>query len=306
MDLWQLKIFTKVIETRSFSGAGRAVHLSQPTVSSHIKELEDHFGCRLVDRLSREAVPTSAGEILCDYARRMLSLRDELEAAIAGLHGKIRGRLAVGGSTIPGVYILPSLVGAFTARHPDVTISLSVGDTETVIEGVAGGRLDLGVVGARTADRRVRQTPLVDDRLCLVVPAGHPWAEASEVSLDALMAEPFIIREPGSGTLQSIRERLGRAGADPDGLLVSAEMGSTQAVIQGIKSGLGVSILSCVAVADALAAGSVATVAIRGLSMERRFYLTRHRQRTPSPQAAAFIDFLKETVPAENGGPDDG
>jgi DNA-binding transcriptional LysR family regulator len=301
MDLWQLKIFCKVIETRSFSGAGRAVHLSQPTVSSHIKELEDHFGCRLVDRLSREAVPTAAGEVLYDYARRLMALRDDLEAAIAGLHGKIRGRLAVGGSTIPGVYILPPLVGAFTARYSDVTISLSVGDTETVIEGVAGGRLELGVVGAKSADRRVRQAPLVDDRLCLVVPADHPWAGGPEVSLEALMAEPFIIREPGSGTLQSIRERLGQAGADPDGLRVSAEMGSTQAVLQGIKSGLGVSILSCVAVADAVAAGSVVTVAIRDLSMERRFYLTWHRQRTPSPQAAAFIDFLKETVPAETG-----
>ena len=95
MDLWQLHIFCKVVELRSFSRAGHAVHLSQPTVSSHIKDLETHFGCRLVDRLSREVVPTKAGELLFEYARKMIALRDQAESAMAEFHGTVRGHLVV-------------------------------------------------------------------------------------------------------------------------------------------------------------------------------------------------------------------
>ena len=111
MDLWQLHIFTKVVELKSFSKAGAAIHLSQPTVSSHIKDLEDHFECRLIDRLGKEALPTKAGTLLYGYARKLLSLKGETETALAQFKGKTRGHLVVGGSTIPGGYILPLIIG---------------------------------------------------------------------------------------------------------------------------------------------------------------------------------------------------
>ncbi len=107
MDLWQLHVFCKVVELRSFSRAGEMINLSQPTVSSHIKYLEEHFGCRLIDRLSREALPTKAGELLYTYARELITLRDEAETALAEFHGKIRGNLVIGGSTIPGCIFFP-------------------------------------------------------------------------------------------------------------------------------------------------------------------------------------------------------
>ena len=95
MDLWQLNIFCKVVELEGFSKAGKAVHLSQPTISSHIKDLEDHFECRLIDRLGKKAAPTKAGELLYNYARRLIALRDETENAMAEFHGKIKGRLVI-------------------------------------------------------------------------------------------------------------------------------------------------------------------------------------------------------------------
>ena len=139
MDLWQLNIFCSVVEEKSFSKAGQRVHLSQPTVSSHIKDLESHFGCQLIDRLSKEALPTRAGELLYDYARRLLALKTDAETALAEFQGVIRGRLVVGGSTIPGVYILPAVVGAFTRDHPEVFVSLVIGDTETIVEKTVAG-----------------------------------------------------------------------------------------------------------------------------------------------------------------------
>jgi DNA-binding transcriptional LysR family regulator len=253
MDLWQLNIFCKVVELKSFSLAGKTVHLSQPTVSSHIKDLEDHFGCRLIDRLAKEAVPTKAGEILYKYAYRLIALKDEAETALAEFHGKIKGRLIVGGSTIPGVYILPKMIGAFIQLYPDVTISLVNGDTEEINNHIIEGNLELGIVGAVAADKRILQEQLIEDELRLVVPAGHKWENTRTISLEMLFKEPFISREAGSGTLISIQENLNQIGYNLSDLNIVSEMGSTEAVIQGIKSKVGLSILSPIAIAEELA-----------------------------------------------------
>ena len=122
MDLWQLHIFCRVVERKSFSKAAEIVHLSQPTVSSHIQDLEAHFGCRLIDRLSRQVVPTQAGRLLYSYARRLLALRDETETAMAQHQGRLTGNLVIGGSTIPGGYLLPGVVGLFKKRYPQMTV----------------------------------------------------------------------------------------------------------------------------------------------------------------------------------------
>lgn len=292
MDLWQLHIFCRVIELKSFSKAGEAVHLSQPTVSSHIKDLEDHFGSRLIDRLAKEAVPTAAGRLLYRYARRLLSLRDEAESALAAFHGQVKGNLRIGGSTIPGCHILPQIIGKFNQQYPDVIISLTIESTERIIRLVADGALELGLVGAMTADRQIRQQWVLEDQMGLVVPSGHRWSHRKMVMLDELAAEPFIMRESGSGTLQSLEENLNAEGLALDLFRVVATMGSTQAVCQAIKHGIGVSILSRLAVSDELAAGTFKALKIEGLNLKRSFYLTRHKHRSLSPLGSAFSDFL--------------
>ncbi|MGE0085345.1 MAG: selenium metabolism-associated LysR family transcriptional regulator [Desulfococcaceae bacterium] len=297
MDLWQLHIFCRVVESRSFSKAGKTVHLSQPTISSHIRDLEEHFGCRLIDRLSKEVLPTKAGELLYDYARKLLSLRDETETALADFHGKVRGHLLIGGSTIPGVYILPRVVGHFVRRYPDVKISLRIGDTDSVIEDILSGGLELGIVGAKTGEKKIVQEKLLADRMRLIVPADHKWADREAIEADMLLQEPFIVREPGSGTLKAIRSSLSRIGYDTEHLNIIAEMGSTAAVIQGIKSHVGISVLSCMAVADELRAGSLRALTVLGLDLKRNFYLSTSGHRTPSPLSQVFTRFLKEIIP---------
>jgi DNA-binding transcriptional LysR family regulator len=297
MDLWQLHIFCRVVEWRSFSKAAEAVHLSQPTVSSHIRDLEAHFGCPLIDRLSKEAVPTDAGRLLYGYARRLLALRDELETAMAQYQGKMRGRLVIGGSTIPGGYLLPRVVGQFKKRYPQVMLSLTIADTDRIVAGVLEGALELGVVGAESRDKNIFQEILASDEMRLIVPAGHPWAPKKKIVLAQLLTEPYIARERGSGTLRSLQESLRRQGHELGELNIVAEMGSTEAVLQGIKAGIGVSILSTLAIAEDLASGRLKAVAVEGLDLTRRFYLTRHRQRSLSPLGSAFIEFLKQNLP---------
>lgn len=299
MDMWHLKIFQEVVKLKSFSHAAKAVNLTQPTVSSHIKELENHFGCRLLDRLGREALPTRAGELLFAHAEKILTQLQETETAMAGFLGKISGRLSIGGSTIPGGYILPRVIGRFLKQHQNVHISLIVGDTEQIIEDILSSRLELGVVGARSETGRIIQTRLIEDDMRLIVPAGHKWAGEKQISLKMMLPEPFIIRESGSGTRKSLQQRLSEMGDDISRLNIIAEMGSTAAVIQGIKNNIGISILSPIAVSEELAAGTLKALNVSGMQLKRHFYLTVHQNRSASPLCAAFTDFLRQSFSAE-------
>jgi DNA-binding transcriptional LysR family regulator len=191
MDLWRLHIFCKVVDLKSFSRAGRAVHLSQPTVSSHIKDLEAHFDCRLIDRLAKEALPTQAGRLLYRYAKRITALRDETESAMAEFKGKVKGSLNIGGSTIPGAFVLPAMIGAFTARFPEVNVSLAIADTRQVIEAILCGDLELGVVGAVSTNNSILQTHLVEDEMCLVVPPITDGPERSRSRQNSCLPSPL-------------------------------------------------------------------------------------------------------------------
>lgn len=296
MDIWQLSIFCRVVELKSFSKAAKAVCLSQPTVSSHIKDLEDHFSCRLIDRLSKEALPTKAGRLLYDHACRMIALKEQIETALSEFQGKVKGHLAIGGSTIPGVYILPGLMGTFKARYPDITITIQIADTESIIHDIVSGNLDFGVVGARTGNKSIHQDILIEDEMRLIVPSDHKWAGRARISLKKVFKEPFIIRERGSGTLASFQLSLSQIGSGIDQLNISAELGSTEAVRQGIKNGLGLSVLSSLAVADDIKNGTLCALPIADLDLKQTFYITRHKHRSLSPLCETFLDFMQQQI----------
>jgi DNA-binding transcriptional LysR family regulator len=173
-----------------------------------------------------------------------------------------------------------------------VNVALEIADSARIIARVLGGDLEIGVVGAASRDRNALQEPLMLDRLQLIVPAGHRWANEKSVGLAQLSEAPFIIREQGSGTLAALQTALQQAGIGLRQLHIVAEMGTTTAVIQSIKSGVGVSILSPVAVREDLAAGRLKALPVADLVLERHFYLIRHRQRSPSTVAGAFAAYL--------------
>ena len=296
MDLWQLNIFRKVIELQSFSKAGESINLSQPTVSSHIRELESYFGCRLIDRMRKAALPTDAGRLLYDYSVKLLTLRDEAESAIVQFQGKVEGPLIVGGSTIPGGYILPKIVGQFGRLYPDASMALRLGDSKSVVEDILADKLDLGVVGAKVSNQKIMQEKLLDDQMQLIVPADHKWAKKKSVTVKALVKEPFIMREEGSGTRRAILDSLEKKGSSIEDINVIVEMGSAEAVREAIKSRIGVSILSTIAVADEIKAGQMKALKVEGVDLGRSFYLTLHRYRTPSPVCHVFLQYLKTNL----------
>jgi DNA-binding transcriptional LysR family regulator len=294
MDLWRLNIYCKVIELRSFTKAAEFSRLSQPTVSGHIKYLENHFGCKLIDRLGREAVPTKAGEILYTYATQLTALQEETEAVLAQFPGDMKGHLVIGGSTTPGSYILPSLMGKFRKEYPEVRITLVLGDTEKISKEVLEGHVEVGIVGAKSQERMISHVRFIEDILVLVLPASHKWAKRSSIAIAELTTEPFIIRERGSGTRKSIEEVLKKRDFSLGMLNIVAEMGSTESVCQGIKADVGISILSKRAVSEDIANGILKGIAVEGLPLKRIFYLIAHKGRTRSPLCEAFVQFIKK------------
>lgn len=294
MDFRRLEVFCKVYELKSFSGAGKASLLSQPTVSEHIRYLESLLELRLFDRLGREVVPTRAGEILYKYARRMLNLRQEAGRTLELYRGMTSGELEVGGSTIPGGYILPALIGRFKESFADIHVKLVVADTMKITNMVLEGSLELGVVGAKMKNNNLQFERVFSDELVLAVAPDHPWATRSTIGLEQLPAAPFIMREDGSGTRMTMLEILGQAGFDARKLNVIAEIGSTEAIRQAIKAKVGASILSRRAIADDLRFQQLCRVSIRGVSFARHFYLVTHKKRSRSPVGQAFVAFLAD------------
>lgn len=292
MDLHQIEIFCTLVRLKSFSKAADALYLTQPTVSGHIKNLEAELDTKLLDRLGRRIIPTEAGNVLYRYGVQLLSLREEARQAIDSISGTVTGMLNIGGSTIPGAYILPSFIRSFKKRHPAASIRLLIEDTEKIASAVLAGDLCLGVVGAEIIDPRLETHVFLKDELVIAAPPNHPWSKRKSVGTDDLKAEPFIIREEGSGTRRIMEERLRKAGMTSHDLNIVAVMGSSDAVRQAVRAGLGVSILSTRAIRDDVEAGRIAALRLKGIQIERNFYIILLKGRSRSRLCSEFLKVL--------------
>ena len=294
LDLRKLEVFYWVAEFKSFSLAADHLSLRQPTVSAHIRELEQRLGAKILNRIGGEITPTALGQVLLERAKALLALKRETQAALHNFQGRVRGELLVGGSNIPGEFILPRKLGAFIRKYPEVRPILRIGDSAGIVEAVLDGKVEVGFVGFKGGDGRLNFQGVWKDEMVLAVPKGHPWTRFKEVDLSDLKKEGFISREEGSGTLRSFRSLLSRKVKEPETLLnVIMVLGSTEAIKEALIAGHGVSILSRTSIQREIEDGLLKEVPIRGLKLERDFYQVFHRRRTLSPVSQAFIQFLK-------------
>lgn len=292
-DLRQLEIFKKVVELESFSKAAQAVFLAQASVSERISNLETTVGVRLLDRLGRRVVPTKAGELLYKHATLLLEMKKTACLEMQDFLGLKRGDVRIGGSTIPGEYILPGIIGRFRERYPEVSVSLTVGSTGDIENFVLEGDFELGVVGSLSTAGNLIVQELWQDELVVAVSGGHRWSTREEISIEEIYEEPFILREKGSGTLRIFEKYLRSLGSrNVETLRAVARFGTSTAVKEGIKAGLGVSVISSRALATELETGILKALRIKGLPMFRSFYLIRDRRRIPSPLCRAMLEFL--------------
>ncbi len=225
MTLRQLRTFKAVADLSSFSLAAQQLRLSQPSVSYQVKELEEALGVPLLDRLGKRVQLTEAGTILYGYARRTLDVLDEAALALEEMRGIKRGNLRVGASTTVGVYLLPAALGAFKKLHPGLVISLEIGTRARVQEQVLRNELDLAVVGPALKDSDLAILPFLSDELVVVAPAGHRLAGKRGLSLKDLSDQPFVMREPASGSRWSLEKAARKAGAKLHVAMELARMG---------------------------------------------------------------------------------
>lgn len=291
MTLRQFEVFLAVARAKSFSRAAASLHLSQPALSQHVKELEGELGARLFDRLGRTVALTEAGRVLEEHALRLFATLSGAREAIGALLGLKRGSLLIGGSTTPGIYVLPSLIATFQARYPEIQVTLRIANSRVIEERIRANELDLGVVGGHVLGpgERCLAAGLLDE-LVLVVPPAHPWAHRGSVPPERLTGERLLMREEGSATRQVTERALREAGVKFN---VAMELDHTEAIKQAVMAGLGVAFVSVHAVRGELSAGRLRALRLRSLPIRRHFHVIHHEARALAPAAQAFVELLQ-------------
>jgi DNA-binding transcriptional LysR family regulator len=297
MDTRQLASFCAVVEQQSFSQAAEQLGVTQPAVSLQIRSLEKRLGQRLLDRSGRRVEPTEAGLRLYRNAQRMLAFEQQLleEVADAG-GGELAGTLEIGASTGPGGSVVPLLLCEFQRAHPSVRVSLTVADTQTIVDQVADRELAVGIVGAARRHRGITFEPFFRDEVVLACPPGHAFAGRT-ISLDELQAEPPIVMQEGAGVRQVIDDALRASGLRVRDLEVSLELGLQESVKSAVAAGFGVSFISRSAIEAELSTGTIATARVEGLEPAREISLATATGRTMPRAAAAFLDFARDRLP---------
>ena len=281
----------KIVELKSFTKAGEELHLTQPTVSKQMFDLERFFDVRFIDRTKRGLALTRAGEILLRYARDFLALQEGTIAAIAAFKGLKRGTLRIGASSIPGVYVLPPVLKRFRELYEGIQISLVISDTKDITDKVEQGELDIGVVGAKDEARKLVYQGFLDDVIVLVAPPAYP----DLIKAEDIKQQPFLVREVGSGTRKCFDAALKKRGIAPADLQVVAEFGDTQAIKQAVKEGMGVAYLSRRAITEELEWRTVKILRVEGMpGVKRSFYTALKKGRSQPPQVEALLKTIHE------------
>ncbi|MDO5742710.1 MAG: LysR family transcriptional regulator, partial [Vagococcus sp.] len=265
-----IRVFLMVVEKQSFSKAAKALFLTQPAVSFQIQMLEEHYGTKLFDRVSRNIILTEAGELLRQYANEMNDMQKSLEDDMQELNSTIVGRLKVGASTTIGEYIAPSLLAKFKQFHPKVTLSLEVANSDEIEMATHDTSLDIGLVEGPSIGKDLESVPFLDDELVVVTSPDHPWASHGAISVFEFDKYPFISRERGSGTLMEIEYFLKKAGFSPNKLNVMMKLGSTMAIKAAVKNGIGFTVMSRWAIKEELQNGSLAMTRIKEDEFKRK------------------------------------
>ncbi len=294
MDLRHLLTLRTVVDKGSFSQAAEELGVSQPAVSFQIRALEKRLGHRLLDRNGRRVTLTDAGRMVDGYARRILALESDLQRAINDLSDHMAGPLVTGSSTGPGELVLPRLLGGFKQQNPDVEISLVVQDTQTVCDRVLDDDLELGVVGAARPHRGLIFEPFIRDELVVICPPNHALAQRTRLTLEQLAAQPMILQQRGSGVRAVLESAFRASGVRMRDLDVTLELGLQQSVRAAVLDGLGITVISRLAVERDLAEGRLVALEVDGAVLARDFSLVRHAGRTPSRVSEGFIAYARE------------
>ena len=288
----RLQVFHTVARLLSFTKAAETLHMTQPAVTFQIRQLEDHFNTRLFDRTHNRISLTAAGEQVLRFADRIFEIYAEMENSIRDLTGEISGALTIGASTTIAEYMLPTLLGDFKEKYPEVTIHLKVANSDGIVSLVESNAIDLGVVESSVANKNLVVEVCKRDHLLGIVPPGHPLAKETSVKFARLLEYPFICREEGSGTRGVIGEYLDQLPECEGALKVAMELGSPEAVKGAVEAGMGVSVVSRATIQKELRLGTLVALELDP-PLERPFSFVHQKQKFRLRVMEELLEFAR-------------
>jgi len=294
VDLMRIETFLHAAENLSFSEAARLLHLSQPTVSHHIKKLEQELGVDLFKRQGSSIRLTDAGRLLVPWARKVVRNSIEMQEMMASLQEGIAGSLRIACSTTAGKYVLPHLAARFSLRHPMINVSILRCASESVVLNLLDGEASLGVTSFEIHDREVELQKFFEDSISVIVPTNHPLTTRDKVLPEDLIDEPIIMREETSGTRRVVLSELAKHDISYDDLNIFMQIGNAEAIVRTVAAGYGISFVSKLATACPLERGSVVNIPVDGLHLVRNIYMIRKRLKGSNRPQEAFWSYIHD------------
>ena len=292
MEFKQLEAFVAVVDYGSFSEAARKLYLTQPTISTHIRSLEEELHTRLIIRTTKKLTITPKGYQLYDSAVRMLDIRNNLFENFTGSKKQI---IDLAASTIPSSYLLPELMAGFGRMYPDVYFHSWQTDSAGAISRVLDGSVDLALTGQNTGDDSCIFIPFCQDDMVIATPVNDHYLQLKErpVAFSDFLKDPIIIRERGSGTKKEMDIFLENAGIEPSSLNVVARMNDLESIKKSIVNGLGISILSARSAVDLKKTKQILLFPLEETAHKRSFYIVYSKNRILKAHVRQFIQYVK-------------
>jgi DNA-binding transcriptional LysR family regulator len=298
ITIQQLEILMALVEAGSFTRAAVKLSLSQPSLTKQIQNLEEAAGARLVNRAATGISLTPEGQIIYDYAKRAIRLREDAKERVVRHKAQESGHIYLSASTIPATYILPHLISRLKQTRRGIQVHMQMHDSEETLQTILNDQAEIGFIGKEPVNKKLVVQRLWKDHLVLAVPFDHPLAKQKTARAEDLTKIPFIIREKGSGTRAIIEECLEKQlGRSLSRFNVICEMGSSEAVKEAILAGLGVSILSSFAIKREMSQGLLTALHVSNCNMERYFYLVYKKQFPLMMYHRNFLDLVKRYFP---------
>lgn len=297
MEFKQLEAFVAVVDYGSFSEAARKLYLTQPTISAHVRSLEEELHTKLIIRTTKKTTITTKGYQLYDSAVRMLEIRNNLLENFTGVQ---KHMIDLAASTIPSSYLLPEILAAYGKTHPDTYFHSIQTDSAESINRVLDGTVDLALVGQNTRDESCVFLPFCYDELVLATPVTDRYLSLyshlpdEPVSFRDFAKDPIIIREKGSGTKKEMDLFLEKNGIIPGNLNVVARMNDLESIKKSIVNGLGISILSSRSVTDLQKTKQILVFPLGEPTHKRSFYIVYSKNRILKPHVKQFIQFVRD------------
>lgn len=297
MNLRQLQILIKVVELKSFTLAARELYLTQPAVTYQIRLLEEEYGADILDRSSKEIIPTTKGELLLNYAKQILDLYYQSKFELDKLDDLVRGNLIIGASTGPGEHILPKILGDFKVRYPHINIRLHIAQTEEIIRQIEERVFEIGIIGASIKESTLVFEPFIKDEIIVICGPKHSLAEKETMAFESLLKEPFIIQQRGAGIRTMFENGLAKLGLKLNDMNIFMELGLQESIKSAVAENFGLAIISRYAVYHELATGLLRELKIPDLpEFRNKFYLVRNPSRKLSRATEEFLSFAREYI----------